>query len=89
METHSEPPPEAEEPTFAPPAVRYRTLSLVWCFPTLGALWLVGTGMQRWNFGQGILKGLERIRVEEWIAFLLIGLHAFLLVQWWRTTKDR
>lgn len=89
MEPHPEPPPEIEpdEPILTPPEVRYRMLSLVWCFPSLGALWLLGTGMQSWRFEQGILEGITGVRVEEWIAVLLLGLHVFWLTQWWRANR--
>ncbi|MBL9171070.1 MAG: hypothetical protein JNN07_25280 [Verrucomicrobiales bacterium] len=85
-----EPPSETEfeEPTIiTPPAVRYRVLSVVWCFPSLGAAWLLGIGLPTWKFEQGIAAGLAGIRIEEWVAILLLGLHVLWLTRWWRANR--
>lgn len=74
------PPPEEEIPI--PPTVRFRMLSLLWCFPTSGAVWILGSGARHWDFTKGTLAGLEGIRIEEWIALLLLILHGVWIWKW-------
>ena len=88
MDPDLEPSLAAEETTTTPNEVRYRVLSLVWCFPSLGALWLLGTGIKQWSFRDGLLPGLTHVRIEEWIALLLLALHAVWLLKWRQSTKE-
>ncbi len=73
---------EVSSPT--PRRIVYRTLTVLWCFPTLGALWILlsGSGARRGA------AGLDRVRLEDWISMALIAIHGFWIWRWRRWRDD-
>ena len=67
--------------TWQPKATRYRTLALLWLFPSFGALWILVVGCRKWLQGDGLFAALTRVRAEEWVALLLLAAQIFFAVR--------
>ena len=50
-------------------------LSLLWVFPALGALWIIGPDCARWFRAENARAGLRAVAFEHWIALLVLALH--------------
>lgn len=80
-------PPDNLEPAARLPAIpamralRYRTLTVLWCFPSLGALFVFLNDAAWWR-AEGVLARLEAVRIEQWIAAGLLGLHGWFAWRW-------
>ncbi len=67
---------------------RHKVLSLLWCFPSLGALWILSTGVPGWKFGRGLVEGLQSVRLEDWVGLALLGVHVAWIRGWWRGRRS-
>lgn len=67
--------------------IRYRWFSILWCFPSAGALYLLANDWTQWHWGHGVLEGLRSLRLEDWVATVLLGLHAFWIFAWRRQRR--
>ena len=67
-------------------ALLYRTLTLLWVFPTVGALFVLLHDAAWWR-AEGFATRLAAVRVEQWIAVGLLALHAWFAWRWWRLAR--
>ena len=58
----------------------FRALSLLGCFPSLGALVILGLNLEVWRAADSLGAALARTRLEQWIALVLLLLHVLVLV---------
>jgi hypothetical protein len=79
-------PASAQPATPTPRALLYRTLTLLWLFPSVGALLLLVHDAAWWRAG-GFLAGLGAVRLEQWIAIGLLALHGWFAWRWRRCAR--
>ena len=72
--------------TSASRALLYRTLTLLWCFPSLGALFVLLHDATWWR-AEGFVARLAAVRVEQWIAAGLLALHGWFAWRWRSCTR--
>jgi hypothetical protein len=48
---------------------------MLWFFPSLGALWIIGSDCAKWFGTPSILDGLRAVAFEQWIALAVLALH--------------
>jgi hypothetical protein len=75
-----------------PKALLFAVLSLLWLFPTTGALWILYLNWNVWAKASTLLVAIQTTRLEQWIALLLIVAHAMfalLLVRFARNEPKR
>ena len=65
----------AARPRYQPRAQLCTTLSWLWIFPSLGAIWILLTGGTEWRHAGGWLEGFRAVKFEQWIALGLLALH--------------
>jgi hypothetical protein len=66
-----------------PRAMLFLLLSVLWLFPSLGALWLIQVDFPRWLESKGLVEALGMIKLEQWVAFTLLLAHGvFLWLAW-------
>jgi len=58
-----------------PRTLLFRMLSILWVFPSLGALFIIGSDFTRWFQVSSVLAGLRAVALEEWIALGVLLLH--------------
>lgn len=71
---------ETDPPVVLPAGIRYRVLAMLWIPVSLGALFLLGRD-DSWRTAQGLAARLEAVRIEQWTAVLLLGVHGWFLVR--------
>lgn len=59
----------------------YLVLTVLWMFPTFGALWIIGYGGQPWLRAGSVVEGFSRVSFEEWVAVALLVVHGA-FVRW-------
>jgi len=62
-----------------PKANRYKMLSLLWIFPSLGAVVILALDGPSWIHGAGLGERLAAIPLQSWIAVTLLALHGLFL----------
>ena len=67
--------------TAAARALRYRTLTLLWCFPSMGAVFVFLNDAAWWR-AEGMGAQLEAVRLEQWMALGLLALHGWFAWRW-------
>jgi hypothetical protein len=67
-------------------ALLFRTLALLWCFPSAGALWLLARDPQ-WLLAGGVLAALLAVRLEQWVGVGLLALHGWFFWRWRRLAR--
>ncbi len=67
--------------------LRYQMLTLLWSFPSVGAGLILYRSYPHWQFGQGILAGLQSCRIEDWIAALILAAHVLWILRWRRSAS--
>ncbi|HXG49719.1 MAG TPA: hypothetical protein VNO52_19020 [Methylomirabilota bacterium] len=69
-----------------PRAERYTMLSLLWVFPSFGALFILGRNADQWLRAPSVNAALRALRLEDWLAMGLLALHAWFIARavWWR-----
>ena len=66
-----------------PKATLFLTLTVLWVFPSLGAVWLVAFHDSAWRHANGLLAALGMIRLEQWIGLAILLAHvAFGWLAW-------
>ena len=58
-----------------PKATLFLTLTVLWVFPSLGALWLIAFHDAAWRHADGLLAALGMIRLEQWIGLAILIAH--------------
>ncbi|MSU61650.1 MAG: hypothetical protein EXS31_04495 [Pedosphaera sp.] len=54
-------------------------LSLLWIFPSSGALWIILAERSAWRQGLTVLQRLQEVTLEQWIASAILLAHAAFL----------
>ena len=66
------------------PKARFCTLaSLLWIFPSAGALLILVPGFRNWVQAGSFLGGLQSVTFEQWIALTILLAHAVFAVLAW------
>ena len=66
------------------PPLNFRILALLWLFVSAGAAYLLVRD-PGWRTASGILQALGAVRMEQWLAILLLGVQVWLVFRgWWR-----
>lgn len=79
QENTQDPPPDPVVPPGEARRLRYRILTLLWGFPSLGAAWILWRSTPPAAGGDPIWTRLQGLPIEGWISLVVIGLHVF----WW------
>lgn len=82
--------PEDAEVSMPPGEVRrlrWRTLTLLWCAVSMGAV-LLWVREQSWMAGPGLWARVKAVRLEQWVALVLLGLHGGFAWAWLRARRD-
>ena len=58
-------------------------LALLWCVVSPGALFLLLNDLAWLHHGTDLLAGLRAVRLEQWVAILLLTAHVWFLWGWW------
>lgn len=66
---------ERERRLGRPKATLFLMLTVLWIFPSLGAVWMVGSDARRWFDAAGFIAALEMIRLEQWIGVAILTAH--------------
>ncbi len=53
----------------------FRVLSLLWLFPTAGAVWIWATESRGFRASPSLVGTLAAVTLEEWIGLVLVLLH--------------
>jgi hypothetical protein len=70
-----------------PKAPLFRILTILWIFPSAGAVVVLSMGWRRWFDADGILEGLRNVPFEHWIAFGLLLAHPIFAGLAWRSRR--
>ena len=73
------------EPTrvHQPKAALCRMLSMLWFFPSAGAALILAVTEARWLHAGGWIEGIKVVRLEQWIALVVLMAHpAFVWLAW-------
>ena len=62
-------------------------LATLWCLVSPGAVLLL-LREPAWRHAPDALSALRAVRLEQWIALLLLAAHAGFLWGWWRTRRS-
>jgi hypothetical protein len=58
------------------PKARFCALvSLLWVFPSAGALFILAPGFRNWSQAHSLAQGLRGVAFEQWIALLILLAH--------------
>ena len=71
---------EAPVRRYQPKATLCRTLSLLWIFPSLGALVILVLGFRNWPHLDGPLTAVQAVSFEKWIALAVLLTHPVLIL---------
>ena len=58
-----------------PKAQLFAVLSVLWIFPSLGALLILVLGAGAWVQAESFRDGLSATRFEQWVALLILLMH--------------
>jgi hypothetical protein len=53
----------------------FTTLSMLWIFPSLGAIWILYAGRGAWRSSLTLPERVKNLTLEQWIALGLLLLH--------------
>lgn len=62
-------------------ALLFKILSILWIFPSSGALWILRSGPKAYMRASTFLEKVEAVALEEWIAMLLLIAHMVFIVR--------
>jgi hypothetical protein len=62
-------------------------LALLWCVVSPGALFLLLNDLAWLHHGTDLAAGLRAVRLEQWVAILLLAAHAWFLWGWWSNRR--
>lgn len=77
--THSDEGKPSEETRKVSRAILFRVLSILWIFPSFGAGWILAGDFKRWFRSDSVASAISLVKVEEWVAFLLLLLQAIFI----------
>jgi hypothetical protein len=67
------------------PKARFCALaSLLWIFPSTGALFILVPGFRNWFQAGSLLEGLRAVAFEQWIALIVLLAHLVFVGLAWR-----
>lgn len=66
----------------------YSLMSVLWIFPSLGALAIFFTGDLSWRSGAGFSQKLESVPFEQWVALAILFLHPWFIALASRYRKE-
>ena len=58
-----------------PKATLFLVLTVLWIFPSLGAVWMIGSDARWWFDAVSLLAALGMIRLEQWIGMAILIAH--------------
>ncbi len=67
--------PEIEGLTKTSKAILFRSLAVLWIFPTFGACWILASDFSKFLKVKSIVEFLSAVKIEEWLALILLLLH--------------
>ena len=72
-----------------PKAQLFAVLSVLWLFPSLGALLILVLGFSVWRRAESLSAMLATTRFEQWVALLVLLLHPIFhgLARYYRKTE--
>lgn len=82
--------PENEPPVKISKAILFRSLAVLWIFPSFGACWILASGLNKFLGAKSFLDAFSIFKIEEWLAILLLLAHAvfiFLAIQYRRLER--
>lgn len=53
----------------------FNVMSLLWVFPSVGAIWIIVAGFSSSSDLRGTGNGIEAITFDQWIAFAVVLAH--------------
>ncbi len=62
-------------------------LAQLWCLVSPGAVFLLLRDRAWLHQGGDVVAGLRAVRLEQWVAVLLLTAHAWYLWGWWRNQR--
>ena len=62
------------------PPLNFRILAVLWSFVSAGAVFLVFRD-PGWRMAPTVLSALGAVRIEQWVALLLIGVQVWLVIR--------
>jgi hypothetical protein len=72
------------EPQWGRPKARFCALaSLLWIFPSAGALFILVPGFRNWSQAGSFLEGLGAVSFEQWIALIIVLAHLMFAALAW------
>ncbi len=81
---HNLQPCNSEPATPTPRPILFRTLTILWSFPSLGAIWILSHDAQ-WVHANGVIAAFLAVRAEQWLAIALLLLHGWFAWRWRRS----
>lgn len=82
--------PRSSEPRDGEPAaptprpILFRTLTILWIFPSVGAVWIL-LHDTHWLAANGLIAAVLAVRAEQWLAVGLLFLHGWFAWRWRQT----
>lgn len=67
------------------PIGRWEIFSVLWIFPSFGAIWILLHGPRLYWAEPDFLKAFRAVALEEWVALALLWIHAALVFLAWRS----
>jgi hypothetical protein len=65
-------------------ALLFRILAILWVFPSIGAVWILGSNAKGWE-KSGAIRLLRSLAVEDWVAIALLACHFIFILRAFRT----
>lgn len=62
-------------------------LALLWCVVSPGALFLLLSDLVWLHHGTDVAAALRAVRLEQWVAILLLVAHMWFLWGWWSNRR--
>ena len=66
---------EGERRLGRPKAMLFLMLTVLWVFPSFGAVWMIGSDARQCLDASGFLAALGMIRLEQWIGLVILLAH--------------
>jgi len=60
-------------------AVLFAVLSVLWVFPSLGAIWILALNWRNWSQEPTVLSAIQATRLEQWLALALLAAHGLFI----------
>lgn len=67
-----------------PPPLNFRILACLWVFVSVGAVYLLFRNPE-WRTAPDLLRAFGAVRMEQWVAVLLLVVQGWLIAHAWRS----